>query len=158
MKKEQIQDFTRRISQSNRTGLTLVTYDIFFAYTAEAKEAFDAGDWQRCKEALRGADRAVQELCDTLDFTYDLAKQLYQIYHFSKEAIAKSMYKKDLTELAQAERMMESLRRAFEKVASEDDSAPLMSNTEQVYAGFTYGKENLVENYQNPNGSRGFLA
>lgn len=158
MKKEQIQDFTRRISQSNRTGLTLVTYDIFFAYTAEAKEAFDAGDWQRCKEALRGADRAVQELCDTLDFTYDLAKQLYQIYHFSKDAIAKSMYKKDLTELAQAERMMELLRRAFEKVASEDDSAPLMSNTEQVYAGFTYGKENLVENYQNPNGSRGFLA
>ena len=118
----------------------------------------DAGDWQRCKEALRGADRAVQELCDTLDFTYDLAKQLYQIYHFSKDAIAKSMYKKDLTELAQAERMMESLRSAFEKVASEDDSAPLMSNTEQVYAGFTYGKENLVENYQNPNGSRGFLA
>lgn len=32
MKKEQIMDFTRRISQSNRGGLVIVIYDIFFAY------------------------------------------------------------------------------------------------------------------------------
>ena len=32
MKKEQIMDFTRRISQSNRGGLVIVIYDIFFAH------------------------------------------------------------------------------------------------------------------------------
>ena len=41
MKKEQIMDFTRRISQSNRGGLVIVIYDIFFAYIEDAKEAYD---------------------------------------------------------------------------------------------------------------------
>ena len=39
MKKEQIMDFTRRISQSNRGGLVIVIYDIFFAYMEDTKEA-----------------------------------------------------------------------------------------------------------------------
>ena len=44
MKKEQIMDFTRRISQSNRGGLVIVIYDIFFAYMEDTKEAHDNGD------------------------------------------------------------------------------------------------------------------
>ena len=33
MKQEQVQDFTRRISQSNRSGLTVIIYEIIFYYT-----------------------------------------------------------------------------------------------------------------------------
>lgn len=46
MKKEQIMDFTRRISQSNRGGLVIVIYDIFFAYMEDTKEAHDNGEWE----------------------------------------------------------------------------------------------------------------
>ena len=46
MKKEQIMDFTRRISQSNRGGLVIVIYDIFFAYMEDTKEAHDNGEWK----------------------------------------------------------------------------------------------------------------
>lgn len=158
MKKEQIQDFTRRISQSNRSGLTVVTYDIFFAYATDAKDAFAADDWQACKEALRGAGRAVQELLDTLDFSYELAKELYPLYVYCRDGLAKAMYKKDLGELEKAERIMERLRAGFAEVAAQDASPVLMSNTQQVYAGYTYGKDDLVESYQTPDNSRGFLA
>ena len=66
MKKEQIQEFTRRISQSNRSELVVVTYDIFFAYLADAGEAYRNDDPPAFKEALRGGQRAVEELMRTL--------------------------------------------------------------------------------------------
>ena len=44
MKKEQIVDFTRRISQANRSGLVVVMYDIFFTYLDDARAAYDAAD------------------------------------------------------------------------------------------------------------------
>ena len=37
-------------------------------------------------------------------------------------------------------------------------SAPLMRNTQQIYAGYTYGKNDLVETYQDFDTSRGFLV
>lgn len=40
----------------------------------------------------------------------------------------------------------------------EDTSAPLMRNTQQIYAGYTYGKNDLVETYQDFDTSRGFLV
>ena len=40
----------------------------------------------------------------------------------------------------------------------EDPSAPLMRNTQQIYAGYTYGKNDLVETYQDFDTSRGFLV
>ena len=45
MKKEQIVDFTRRISQANRSGLVVVMYDIFFTYLDDARAAYDAAYW-----------------------------------------------------------------------------------------------------------------
>ena len=39
MQKEQIQEFTSKITLSNRSGLTVVTYEILFAYLTDAKKA-----------------------------------------------------------------------------------------------------------------------
>ena len=47
---------------------------------------------------------------------------------------------------------------AFEQTMSQDTSAPLMSNTQHVYAGYTYGKNDLVETCQDFDASRGFFA
>ena len=80
MKKEQIVDFTRRISQANRSGLVVVMYDIFFTYLDDARAAYDAADWDAYKEALRRAQRAIDELISALNFSYDMAKNLYSIY------------------------------------------------------------------------------
>ena len=158
MKKEQIMDFTRRISQSNRGGLVIVIYDIFFAYIEDAKEAYDNKEWENYKTALRNATKAVSELMSSLDFSYELAGELYRIYGFCKETLAKAMYKTHLKEIELAERLMNKLYTAFAEVMKEDTSAPLMRNTQQVYAGYTYGKNDLVETYQDLDTSRGFLV
>ena len=140
MKKEQIVDFTRRISQANRSGLVVVMYDIFFTYLDDARAAYDAADWDAYKEALRRAQRAIDELISALNFSYDMAKNLYSIYVFCRDSIAKSLYKRDLAD------------------AEQDHSEPLMKNTQQVYAGYTYGRDNLVETCQDSDSSRGFLV
>ena len=54
--------------------------------------------------------------------------------------------------------MLQKLYQSFCKVAETDSSAPMMKNTQQVYAGYTYGKGDLVENCQELDKSRGFFA
>ena len=41
MQKEQIQEFTSKITLSNRTGLTVVTYEILFVYLNDAKKVLE---------------------------------------------------------------------------------------------------------------------
>lgn len=157
MKKEQIQDFTRRISQCNRGELIIIMYDIVFTHVADAKAAYESKNWEEYKEALRRSERAIEELMSALDFSYDLARELYSIYVFCRNSLAKAMYKREIEEIEFAERLMRKLYDAFLQVAKQDTSAPLMSNTQQVYAGYTYGRED-VDTYQEFDTSRGFFV
>lgn len=158
MKKEQIGDFTRRISQCNKGGLIVVMYDIFFAYVKDAEEALAAEDWEAYKAALRGAQNTLDELLGALDFSYELAGNLYSIYVFCRNLLAKAMYKRSEEEISQAVRLMKKLYEAFSQAAKEDTSAPLMQNTQQVYAGYTYGRDELVETCGNTDARRGFFV
>lgn len=157
MRKEQIQDFTRRISQCNRGELIIIMYDICFTHLADAKTAYESRDWEEFKEALRRGERTIEELMSALDFSYDLAKELYSIYVFCRNSLAKSMYKRDIADMELAERLLKRLYEAFTEAAKQDTSAPLMSNAQQVYAGYTYGRED-VDTYQEFDTSRGFFV
>ena len=53
--------------------------------------------------------------------------------------------------------MLQQLYEAFAASARQDTSEPLMQNAQQVYAGYTYGKNNINESYD-VQSSRGFLA
>ena len=73
MDSEKRKAYTTRISQANRSGLVVVMYDIFFTYLDDARAAYDAADWDAYKEALRRAQRAIDELISALNFSYDLS-------------------------------------------------------------------------------------
>ena len=158
MQKEQIQEFTTKITLSNRTGLTVVTYEILFAYLTDAKSALKKEAWEDYKKSVRQSQKCIEELIGTLDFTYQLSAELYQIYMYAKELLGKALYKRKEAELAECENLMKMLYDAFVKVAETDHSAPLMRNTEQVYAGYTYGRYDVNVNSSNMNPSRGFFV
>lgn len=158
MEKEQITDFTRRIVQSNRSELTVINYEIIFAYLADAKTAHEKEQWDEFKNALRKAENSITELINTLNFSYEISKNLFQIYVFCKDELAVSMYKRSTAQIEDAERLLKKLYQGFLEAAKTDTSAPLMKNTQQVYAGYTYGKNDLVENYKELDKSRGFFA
>lgn len=158
MDTEKKQDFTRRISQSNRSGLVVVMYDILETYLDEAEQNHAKGDYEQFKQALRNGDRVLVELSESLNFAYHLAAELYPLYTFARKALMKSIIKNDTTGISAAKRVLKPLHAAFEQVAGGDSSEPLMRNTQQIYAGMTYGKENLKESIQEPETSRGFFA
>ena len=157
MQKEQIQEFTSKITLSNRTGLTVVTYEILFAYLADAKSALKEERFDDYKQVIRQAQKCISELMVTLNFSYELAVELYRVYSYGKELLAKAMYKRSDAEIDECENLMRMLYTSFVEVAKTDDSAPLMRNTEQVYAGYTYGRSD-VNSSSDANPSRGFFV
>ena len=138
--------------------MIVIIYDIVFAYIEDAKQSYVAGDHEGFKNALRKAQRAVDELIHALNFQYEVSKNLYSLYVFSKESMAKAIVKNSTDELEDVLAVLKDLYEAFMEASKQDHSLPLMQNTQQVYAGMTYGKNDLTETFQVPETSRGFFA
>ena len=158
MDREQIQAFTRRLSQCNRGEMIIILYDILFVYMKDAKKALETEDRDAYKQALRKAQETLQELIGALDFQYEIAKNLYALYVFCRNELAKAMYEGKVQRIEEAEKILRRLYAAFTEAAKQDTSEPLMRNAQQVYAGMTYGKRQLTENYMEMDVHRGFLA
>lgn len=154
----QKQEFTRRITNSNRGQMIVVIYDIFFAYAREAREHYEKGEHAEFKEALRKAQEAVLELQGALDFKYPIARELYPLYQFVLEQLASCFYKNNTEGLKASEKVLSNLYAGFTEAAKQDTSEPLMKHTQQIVAGMTYQKGNLTETLQDSDNSRGFLA
>ena len=117
-----------------------------------------AKDFTAYKEAVRKADSVIGELQAALNFQYELSTQLYPLYSYCRRELMRGMYQQNGDGIAHAKRVLSGLYQAFCEVAKQDTSEPLMHNTQQVYAGMTYGKEQLNENFQESDTSRGFFA
>ena len=156
MNNEQRKDFTRRLSQCNPGEMIVIIYDILFVYLEDVKEAWENNPADR-KRCVRNAQRVLDELVGSLNFSYDLSQQLYALYVFCKNALSRTLYQGNLDGLLEAEKILKRLYGSFREVARQDKSAPIMSNTQQVYAGMTYGRATLNENYTE-NATRGFFA
>lgn len=156
MEKDKIQEFTRRISQDNRSSLIVTMYDMMFAYMDDATVSFEKKDRVSFKDAMRHIDRVLVQLEDSLNFRYELSNTLFPLYAYCREELAKSIIKFDLEGLEHTKKVLSGLQEGFRSAAAKDSSAPLMQNTQQVYAGMTYGKNNLTENMSET--KRGFLA
>lgn len=158
MTDEKKKEFTRRLTQCNASEMIVIQYDMFFAYLDDALETFELGG-EPFKEAIRHADAVLKNLQDSLDFKYDLAKELYPLYNYSRRqlALAQATHKKK--PISNARNVMNKLYDAFSQIAKEDTSEPIMRNTETVYAGYTYGKNALNEAaFDGAQSSRGFFA
>lgn len=158
MEKEKISEFTRRISQCNKSGLTLITYEILFSYLKEAGEAHQKQDHEAFKQNVRKALACLNRLMETLNFDYEISKEIYPIYRFCRDELGMVLVKNDIQNLKTIERILNNLYEAFSEAAKEDHSRPLMQNSEKVIAGMTYQKSDLTENYAIGEENRGFLV
>jgi len=44
------QEYTRRISSANRTGIIVITYEIALGYLSDSREAAKRGDIEGCRK------------------------------------------------------------------------------------------------------------
>lgn len=157
MREDKLKEFTVRISQANRGELLVVVYDIILEDMNEAVESFESGEMYSFVQSLRHGQKFLLELMDTLDVKYDISKNLMSLYIYVNREIINSMIRRDVTGVHNAIMVMEKLRDSYSKLAKDDNSPPLMVNTQQVYAGLTYGKGMLNETAID-GGNRGFKA
>ena len=158
MEKEKISEFTRRISQSNKSGLTLITYEILFAFLNEAEESYEKGEHEIFKQNVQKVSACLNRLMDTLDFRYEIAKEIFPNYRFCRDELTMAVVKNEVQGLKSIERILRNLYEAFLEASKEDHSQQQMLNSEKVVAGMTYQKNHLTENYVIGEESRGFLA
>ena len=141
------QEFTRRLSQCNNGEMIVIMYDIVFAYMDEAKNAFAVNSYEDYKAAIRKSQGAIDTLIGALNYKYEIAKDLHKLYVYAKNCLAKAIYQNRTDGLEEAEKILKRLYTSFCEAAKTDTSGPLMRNTQQVYAGMTYGRTTLNENY-----------
>lgn len=151
------QDFTRRLSQCNQGGMIVIMYEIYFAYAKDAIDGCNSGDRELFKQGIRKSQESLDELINSLDMKYPIAKQLLPLYRYCKMQLAKALYENKTDKIEEANQLMKRLYASFVEAAKQDTSRQLMSNIQQVYAGITYGRTNLIENCISDT-QRGFLA
>lgn len=156
MTREEIQVYTRRITNGNRTDLVVTTYDIILTYFHDARIAMETGEEKQFIWNLKKAADFVNELIHALDCRYQLGKDLLSLYRYVQDVISQCMLKKTENNLDSAENVIAKLKTSFAEVAKQDNSEPVMQHGGQVYAGITYGRGTLNELYDNVN--RGFKA
>lgn len=158
MTREVKQEFTLRITQANKTQLITILYEMVLLYINEAEEALDAGDKTEFKSAVRKIRGCMNELTASLNFDYELAQNLLQLYlYINRELVQASMHFAQ-ENLEHVRRVIEELHKAYQTIESQDTSGPVMGNTQTVYAGMTYSRNTLTENIADPSANRGFCV
>lgn len=158
MNSEKKQEFTARITNANRSELVVILYDMIFTYIEDAENFHLQDEKKLCVEELEKARECVKELITALDMQYEISAELSKLYLFVSRSLTRCIVKYDEELLQSVKRIMDKLREGFREVAKTDDSPVLMKNTQEIYAGLTYGKNSLNENLADEGASRGFFV
>ncbi len=158
MKDELKKEFTRRIAQANKVSMITILYDMTLVYLDDAKEALSKKQEKQFVQEIHHAQDCLMELIQSLHTKYEPAPALYGLYLYMHKALADAVISSSEEPLMQPESILKRLRDAYLKLEKTDSFEPVMNNTQQIYAGLTYGKHSLVESLAQPVHNRGFLA
>ena len=149
-------EFTLKITQANATELIVILYDMILVYMKEAGEFWDCDNKKEYVRSLQKIRNCIGELMDSLDLQYEMARNMYSLYvFFLKELVKAEKRENGFSYVNGFQPMIESLRNAYNTVALENKTGPLMQNTQTVYAGLTYGKKDVNVNLEQLS-NRGF--
>lgn len=159
MNKEALQIYTARITQASKSELIVIMYDIILDDIKEANAAYEEGNIELFEQTLKHAQKFLNELMGSLNYKYVMALDLVQLYIYVNKRLITAIVKKSPETLESAKEVMERLKIGFEGISKEDQSGPVMKNTQQLYAGLTYGKGTLNETFLDPTeANRGYKA
>ncbi len=158
MTREKKQELTLRITQANKTELIEILYEMILVYADDAQKAHADGNRTEYRDAIRKTRGCINELLASLNFEYELATNFLQLYMYCNRELALADVKNDAEYLTHVCRVVGKLQETYVELAKMDTSGPVMQNSQTVYAGLTYGKNNLTENMADQGMNRGFRA
>lgn len=145
MTRERIQEYTLKITNASAAGIVVILYDLAIEYIGDAKKCFAENDHEGAKVQCANAGRVLGDLMASLDLSYEISFPLFRIYEYVSREVSMAVIKNDASSLDDCVRLLTELKGSFEKIAVQDETGPVMENTQSVYAGLTYGKGTLNE-------------
>lgn len=145
MTKEQLKEYSLKVTQSNKSQLVVVTYEIILQYLKEALGAYKEDNREDFFFSCKKAKQFIDNLSSSLDMTYDISSNLSAIYRFCGSSLSNNIVKGTDENIDELIQMLTELKGSFEQLALQDDSKAVLQNDSQVYAGLTYGKGTLNE-------------
>ena len=158
MTREQKQEFTLRKSQANPTELVVILYEMLLCYIQDGREALKQGKQNEFREAIRKGRGCLGELMNSLNLKYEPSPALLSLCGFCVRELAIAELRRSQIPLDETERIIRPLKNAFEQIAGQNSAGPVMNNSQTVYAGLTYGRNNLTENMADQGANRGMFA
>lgn len=148
MTKEQINEYSVRISQSSRTELVAITCEIIIDYINDAKAAVRDGNKNDFIFFVKKAMNFVDDLSSSLDMQYDISRNLLSLYMYVKRILIHGSAAVTDENFDSAVKVIKSIGSAFENAAGQDvKDEKAMESSQQIYAGYTYGKNLKLNEY-----------
>lgn len=157
MKDELKQQFALRITQANKTELAVILYEMFLTYIGDARQDLQQQDIRTYRLDIQRARGCLKELMGSLHYEYEPAPTLLKLYIYVSKLLVTADLHNEEKALAEAAKIMQKLHDAYAAISDQDTSGPVMSNTQTLYAGLTYSKNDLSVNLDEGS-SRGFFA
>ncbi|HHX62713.1 MAG TPA: flagellar protein FliS [Epulopiscium sp.] len=147
-----------QVANATRGQLLKITYDLLLESLDNVKQyGHEKTEDQFAKEIGRSR-QILQELIDTLDFTQEISKDLLRIYVYINGLLIKNLMVYDESLIDESKMLINQLVEGWDEVIAKDhESLKVMNNTQQLYAGLTYGKNDLNESVLEKD-NRGFKA
>ncbi len=156
MTDEKKQQFTRRITNANKTELIVILYEMVLAYVEDAAAALEQDEWETFRRQIARAKACVVELQNSVNEETELGMNYFEIYLFLRRELSRAAVTGNIAALDNVCDLVTKMHETYKKVSEADTSRPIMENTQAVYAGLTYGKNSLNESLAGQESDRGF--
>ncbi len=147
-----------QVANATRGQLLKITYDLLLESLENIKKHAQEGAQKEYSYEVARSRQILQELIDTLDFKQEISQNLMQIYVYINGLLIKSLINYDEVLIDESKALINQLLEGWDGATAKDtENAKAMGNAQQVYAGFTYGKNDLNESVLDDK-NRGFKA
>lgn len=128
------------IANASQGELLCITYEMFLNHIQQAL----GQSHPHRDQAIEQAVEILKVLVEDLDFTYPLSNELFELYVYMQGVLLN--YKVTDEKLKHVYQVMDNLYQAFLEInAQQQEGEPSIQNAEKIYAGMTYGKNDLNE-------------
>lgn len=144
MKEENKKEFQKRIVVAGRKELLLIHFEMILEELKLADQSIKEKKNEDLKVQTQTAQELLKKMVEALDFHYEVSYSLLKLYQKINKDIINGKLHFDRGYIKQARRLLEDLKQIF-MAAELQDNTPLVQNSEVLYAGLTYGKDNQLK-------------
>lgn len=149
------QSYVARIATASPLKLVLINFEIILDYLKDSKDCLE--DEKLFNFNIIKARQFLTELRCSLDMQYEISYDLLSLYNYIDKKMSDFLFRKDIKDYEEATELLKTIMSGFEQI-QENDESPIMTNTDSIYAGLTYGKGGKLEEFVDIRNNKGFKA